>query len=52
LAVTWNPSRFNGDENLAVYDRAVPKLSAGPRRKLDICPVLAPIRTAYRVALV
>jgi len=25
------PSRLNGDENLAIYDRAVPKLSAGPR---------------------
>jgi RES domain len=46
------PSRLNGDENLAVYDRAVPKLSAGPRRKLGTRPELAPILTAYRVALV
>jgi hypothetical protein len=48
----WYPSRLNGDENLAVYDRAVPKLSAGPRRKLGTCPELAPILKAYRVALV
>jgi hypothetical protein len=46
------PSRLNGDENLAVFDRAVVKLSAGTRRKLGICPELAPILTAYRVALV
>ncbi len=45
-------SRLNGDENLAIYDRAVPKLSAGPRRKLGSCPELAPILTAYRVALI
>jgi hypothetical protein len=48
----WYPSRLNGDENLAVYDRAVPKLAAGARRKLGICTELAPILTAYRVALV
>jgi RES domain len=48
----WYPSRLNGDENLAVFDRAVPKLSTGPRRKLGICPELAPILAAYRVALV
>jgi hypothetical protein len=46
------PSRLNGDENLAIYDRAVPKLSAGPRRKLGSCPELAPILTTYRVALI
>jgi hypothetical protein len=48
----WYPSRLNGDNNLAVYDRAVPKLSAGPRRKLGLCPELAPILTAYRIALI
>jgi hypothetical protein len=48
----WYPSRLNGDDNLAVYDRAVPKLSAGPRRKLSMCPELAPILDAYRVALI
>jgi hypothetical protein len=48
----WYPSRLNGDENLAVYDRAIRKLSAGPRRKLGSCPELAPSLTAYRVALV
>jgi hypothetical protein len=46
------PSRLNGDENLAIYDRAMPKISAGPRRKLGRCPELAPIVTAYRVALI
>jgi hypothetical protein len=48
----WYPSRLNGDENLAVFDRAVAKLSVGPRRELRSCPELAPILTAYRVALV
>jgi hypothetical protein len=48
----WYPSRLNGDENLAVYDRAVPKLSAGPRRTLTDCPELAPILGTYRVAVV
>jgi RES domain len=48
----WYPSRLNGDENLAVYDRAVSKLSAGPRRKLGTCLELAPILGTYRVALV
>jgi RES domain len=45
-------SRLNGDENLAVYDRAVPKLAAGARRKLGTCPELAPILSAYHIALV
>lgn len=48
----WYPSRLDGEENLAIYDRAVPKLSAGPRRKLGTCPELAPILDAYRIALV
>jgi hypothetical protein len=48
----WYPSRLNGDDNLAVYDRAVPKLSAGPRRKLITCSELAPVLDAYRVALI
>ena len=48
----WYPSRLNGDENLAVYDRAVSKLSAGPRRRLGTCSELAPILGTYRVALV
>ena len=43
---------LNGDENVAVYDRAVPKLSAGPRRKLGACPELAAILETYRIALV
>ena len=48
----WYPSRLNGDDNLAVFDRAVIKLSAGARRKLGTCPELAPILTAYSVVLV
>lgn len=48
----WYSSRLNGDDNLAVYDRAVPKMTAGPRRKLASCPELAPIFDTYRVVLV
>jgi hypothetical protein len=48
----WYPSRPNGAENLAVFDRSLPKLSAGPRRKLVACSELAPILGTYRVALV
>ena len=48
----WYPSRLTGDENLAIYDRAVPKLSAGPRRLLEACSELAPILETYRIALV
>jgi hypothetical protein len=48
----WYPSRLNGDENLAVFDRSVPKFSAGPRRKLVACSELALILGTYRVALV
>ena len=48
----WYPSRFNGEENLAVFDRAVHKLAAGPRRKLGVCVELAPLLEFYRVALV
>lgn len=48
----WYPSRLNGDENLANYDRSVPKLSAGARRGLIDCPEIAPILGAYKIALV
>jgi hypothetical protein len=48
----WYPSRLNGDENIALYDRAVSKLSAGPRRSLGSCPELAPILDRYRIAIV
>jgi RES domain len=48
----WYPSRLNGDDNLAVYDRAIGKLAAGPRRKLMQCPELAAVLDAYRAALV
>ena len=48
----WYPSRLNGDDNIAIYDRAVHKLMAGPRRKLILCPELAGVLDAYRVAVV
>jgi hypothetical protein len=48
----WYESRLNSDDNLAIYDRAIPQLSAGPRRKLGDCPELAPILTTYRVSLI
>jgi hypothetical protein len=48
----WYPSRLNGDENVAVYDRAVSKLSSEPRRKLGSCPELASVLSTYRIALV
>ena len=46
------PSRLNGDSDIAVYDRAIPKLSAGPRQKLDTHAELAAVLDAYRVVLV
>ena len=48
----WYQSRLNGDENIALYDRAVTKLSAGPRRSLGACPELAPILDRYRILVV
>ena len=48
----WYHSRLNGQEDLAVYDRATSKLSAGPRRKLATCPELAAVLDHYRVVLV
>lgn len=48
----WYQSRLNGEDNLAVYDRAVPKLSAGARRQLRRCPELALVLNRYRVTLV
>ncbi len=45
-------SRLNDDENLAIYDRAVPRLSAGPRRKLTECDEMATILDRYRIAIV
>lgn len=46
------PSRLNQDENVAVYDRAIHKLIAGPRRHLDQCPELTPVFDRYRIATV
>jgi hypothetical protein len=48
----WYPSRLNGEDNLAVYDRALPKLSAGLRRQLRTCPELASVLNRYRLTLV
>jgi hypothetical protein len=47
----WYPSRLNGDDNLAIYDRSIVKLSAGPRRHLTKCPEMAPILNKYQIAL-
>jgi hypothetical protein len=46
------PSRLNQDNNLAVYDRAIHKLIAGPRRSLDQCPELATVLDRYQIAIV
>lgn len=46
------PSRLNQDENVAIYDRALHKLIAGPRRGLDQCPELAAVLDRYRIAIV
>jgi hypothetical protein len=48
----YYPSRLNQDENIAVYDRAVHKLSAGPRRRLNQCPELGPVLDRYLIAIV
>ncbi|RJF84535.1 hypothetical protein D3877_08400 [Azospirillum cavernae] len=45
------PSRLNGDDNIAVYDRALFKLAAGSRRKLSACPELAPVLDRCRIAI-
>jgi hypothetical protein len=46
------PSRLNGDDNAAIYDYAVTKISAGPRRQLAVCAELARILDIYQIALV
>lgn len=46
------PSRLNLDDNMAIYDRALHKLSAGPRRPLDQCDELAAVLDRYRIAIV
>jgi hypothetical protein len=45
-------SRLNEAENLAIFDRSVSKLRAGPRRKLASCPELGQILDRYRINLV
>jgi hypothetical protein len=47
----WYPSRLNNDDNLAIYDRSIGKLSAGARRPLATCSELAAILTRYHVAV-
>ncbi len=46
------PSRLNGEENLAVYGRAVGKLRAVRLRRLIAVSELAPLLAELRVALV
>ncbi len=45
-------TRLNTQDNIAVYDRAVPRLDAGPRRRLNACPEIAPLLERYNVVLV
>jgi hypothetical protein len=45
------PSRLNQDENLAVYDHALFKFTAGPRRRLDQCAEFAAVLDRYRIAI-
>ncbi|HEV3109192.1 MAG TPA: RES family NAD+ phosphorylase [Candidatus Binataceae bacterium] len=47
----YYPSRLNQDENIAVYDRAVHKLNAGPTRRLNQFPELAAVLDRYRIAI-
>ena len=45
------PSRLNGVENIALYHRAVPKLTAKAIYRLDAAPGLAPVLDTYKIAL-
>ena len=45
------PSRLNGVENIALYDRAVHKLTAKAVYGLDAAPGLAPVLDTYKIAL-
>jgi len=45
------PSRLNGVENIALYDRAVHKLTAKAIYALDAAPGLAPVLDTYKIAL-
>jgi hypothetical protein len=45
------PSRLNGETNLAIYDRAVPKLGVGRTCELINAPGLAGVLTGLGVAL-
>lgn len=45
------PSRLNGETNLAVYDRAIPKLRAIERRELLSEPGLAKVLRDLKVGL-
>lgn len=45
-------SRLNQDDNIAVYDRAIHKLSTEPTRRLNDCLELASVLDRYRIAIV
>lgn len=45
------PSRLNGETNLAVYDRTVPKLRSGGARKLVAVTDIIDVLDSYKVAL-
>jgi hypothetical protein len=45
-------SRLNEEGNLAIYDRAVHKLRAGPRRRISHCDALASVLDRYRIVMV
>jgi len=46
------PSRLNGHANLAIYDRAIPKLAAIRLRRLSSVPELSTVLDDLNVALV
>ena len=48
----YYPSRLNGEVNIAMYDRAVGKLSASATRSLRAAPGLARVLNDLEIALV
>jgi hypothetical protein len=45
------PSRLNGETNLAIYDRAVPKLQFANKRKLISVPDLVSVLDVFKIGL-
>jgi hypothetical protein len=45
-------SRLNEEENIAIHDRAIHKLRAGPRRRLSECSELSTVLDRYHIATV